>query len=145
MPLASLTSVANSPVSRRRISSFGSSTFTVFSKFFGSLFRSHKIFGAVKPVSAGFATISISFFRPPARFSISSHSAAVRWSFHNSARRTTLLFLSKNTDPCICPESPTARTSAGFRFACFTTARTVFTIACHQSSGSCSLHIGLGW
>ncbi len=32
MPLASLTSVANSPVRRRRISSFGSSTLRVFSK-----------------------------------------------------------------------------------------------------------------
>ncbi len=67
MPLASLTSVANSPVSRRRISSFGSSTFTVLSKFFGSLLRSQRIFGAVKPVRAGLATISISFLRPPAR------------------------------------------------------------------------------
>ncbi len=67
MPLASLTSVANSPVSRRRISSFGSSTFTVLAKFFGSWLRSQRIFGAVKPVSAGLATISISFLRPPAR------------------------------------------------------------------------------
>ncbi len=78
MPLASLTSVANSPVRRRRTSSLGSSTLTVLSKFFGSLLRSQRIFGAVKPVSAGLATIWISSLRPPARRSISSHSAAVR-------------------------------------------------------------------
>ena len=45
------------------------------SKFFGSWFRSQRIFGAVKPVSAGLATSWISFLRPPARSSISSHSA----------------------------------------------------------------------
>jgi len=56
IPLASLTSVASSPVRRRRTSSFGSSTLWSFAKFFGSWFRSHKIFGAVKPVSAGLAT-----------------------------------------------------------------------------------------
>ncbi len=82
MPLASLTSVANSPVSRRRTSSLGSSTLVTLAKFFGSWFRSQRIFGAVKPVSAGLATIPISALRPPARRSISSHSAAVRWSFH---------------------------------------------------------------
>ena len=36
VPLASLISVANSPVSRRRISSLGSRTFAVRSKFRGS-------------------------------------------------------------------------------------------------------------
>ena len=46
MPLASLTSVAYSPVSRRRISSFGSKTLRVFSKCLGSWFRSQRIFGS---------------------------------------------------------------------------------------------------
>ena len=36
MPLASLTSVANSPVMRRRTSSFGNSTLRSFSNSFGS-------------------------------------------------------------------------------------------------------------
>ena len=61
MPLASLTSVANSPVRRRRISSFGSKTLRVLSKCLGSWFRSQRIFGAVKPVMAGLATSLIRF------------------------------------------------------------------------------------
>jgi hypothetical protein len=32
---------------------------------------------------------------------ISSHSAAVRWSFHRIAGRRTLFDLSRNTEPCI--------------------------------------------
>ena len=145
MPLASLTSVANSPVKRRRISSLGSRTFLVFSKFFGSWFRSQRIFGAVKPVKAGLATMRINALRPPARRSISSHSAAVRWSFQRIARRTTLHCLSRNTEPCIWPDRPIAFTSPGLSLAVLTTRRTEPIVAFHQSSGSCSLHSGLGW
>ena len=47
----------------------------------------------MNPVRAGLATILISLRRPPARASISAHSAAVRWSFHSSARRITRLSL----------------------------------------------------
>ena len=144
MPLASLTSVANSPVKRRRISSFGSSTLRVFSKCLGSWFRSQRIFGAVKPVRAGLATSLIRFARPPTRRSISSHSAAVRWSFQRIARRMTLLFLSRNTEPCIWPDRPIAFTSAGLSFALAIVLRTDRIVACHQSSGSCSLQSGLG-
>ncbi len=42
---------------------FGKSTFTVLSKFLGSAFRSHKIFGAVKPVSAGGVKVPIELLR----------------------------------------------------------------------------------
>ena len=38
----------------------------------------NRILGAVNPVRAGLATISIRALRPPARCSISWHSAAVR-------------------------------------------------------------------
>ncbi len=47
------------------MSSFGSSTLTVLSKFRGSWLRSQRIFGAVKPVSAGLATMWIKL-GPPA-------------------------------------------------------------------------------
>ena len=74
----------------------------------------------------------------------SGHSAAVRWSFQRIAGRITRSFLSKKTEPCIWPERPIAATAAGFTLAWRTTARTVFTVAVHQSSGFCSLHNGLG-
>ena len=67
----------------------------------GSWLRSQRILGAVNPVSAGLATIWMSFLRPPARSSISAHSAEVRWSFQSNARRTTWFFLSRKTEPCI--------------------------------------------
>src|SRR5690606_36174302 len=41
--------------------------------------------------------------------------------------------------------SPIALTSAGLSFAFRTTICTVLTVACHQSSGSCSLQSGRGW
>jgi len=144
MPLASLTSVASSPVMRRRISSLGSSTRTVFWKCRGSWLRSQRILGAVNPVMAGLATIWISLARPPTRSSISRHSAEVRWSFQRIARRITRSFLSRKTEPCIWPDSPIAFTSAGLTLACFTARRTERIVACHQSSGSCSLQRGLG-
>ena len=71
----------------------------------------------MKPVRAGLATSLIRFARPPTRLSISAHSAAVRWSFQRIARRMTLLFLSRNTEPCIWPDSPIAFTSAGLSLA----------------------------
>jgi hypothetical protein len=39
----------------------------------------------------------MSFSRPPALAVISSHSAAVRWSFHNSAGRSGLVPSARNT------------------------------------------------
>ena len=53
----------------------------------------------------------ISFFLPPAALVISSHWAAVRWSFHKMAGRSGLvpspdLSDPRNTDPCICPDRP---------------------------------------
>ena len=66
MPLASLTSVANSPVRRRRISSLGSKHFASVVKILRLVFRSHRIFGAVKPVEAGLGHHLIKLLRPPA-------------------------------------------------------------------------------
>src|SRR3989440_8937852 len=69
------------------------------------------------------------------RSSISAHSAAVRWSFHRIAGRSTRCSASRTTSPCICPDSPTGpsgnppRTSSAAR---------------HQSSGSCSDQPGCG-
>ncbi len=56
----------------------------------------------------------------------------------------TLSLRSRNTEPCIWPESPIAFTSAGFSLALAIVLRTARIVACHQSSGSCSLHSGLG-
>src|SRR5262245_10782453 len=57
----------------------------------------------------------------------------------------TRFCLSRNTEPCICPDRPIDFTSAALSFAFLMTPRTVVTVAFHQSSGSCSLHSGLGW
>ena len=74
--------------------------------------RTHKILEAVKPVSAGFAVISIRRLAPT--FSvISSHSLAVRWSHQIIDGRITLLSLSSITRPCICPDKPTPLISFG--------------------------------
>ena len=55
------------------------------------------------------------------------------------------LLSSRNTEPCIWPDRPMALTSAGLTLALRTADGTVRTVACHQSSGSCSLQSGLGW
>ena len=81
---------------------------TVRSKFLGSLLRSQRIFGAVKPVRAGIATNFTSRFRPPTRCSISRHSAMVRWSFHSKAGRTTWSFLDEKHRPMHLPRQPDA-------------------------------------
>src|SRR5687768_5109645 len=88
--------------------------------------------------------MSISRSRPPAFAVISSHCLCVRWSFQSSAGRSALSPLPRNTLPCICPDRPTPETSAGLTPAFFSTARVALTVACHQSSGCCSLHPGLG-
>ena len=146
MPLASLTSVANSPVSRRRISSLGSSTFTVLAKFFGSWLRSQRIFGAVKPVSAGLATMRMSSLAPAgaaARFPHTRRPSAGRSTAGPGGRLGSSCRGTPSRASGRRGRSPARRPASAWP-AC-TTARTVFTVACHQSSGSCSLHSGLGW
>ena len=56
----------------------------------------------------------------------------------------TWWFLSRNTLPCIWPESPMPATEAGLIFPSFRTFLTLRADACHQSSGSCSDHPGRG-
>ena len=80
--------------------------------------------------------------KPPAACVISSHCAAVRWSFHNSARRTTAPLASSATMPCICPDRPTPTISVFSRR--LVTFCSVSAAACHQSSGACSFQPGLG-
>ena len=93
---------------------------------------------------AGLATIEMSLSRPPARLVISSHSASVRWSFQSKAGRMTFPLEFKKTDPCICPESPMARTSAPLTLAFLSTPWIVCLVAVHQSSGFCSVQSGFG-
>lgn len=66
----------------------------------GSFSRTHKIFGAVKPVNAGFALISIKRCFPTNEV-ISSHCFWVLASHHKIALRRTLPSLSSITKPCI--------------------------------------------
>ena len=71
----------------------------------GSWRRSHSSFGAVKPGSARLP-VSDSSRSSPIVSSISAHSAAVRWSFHRIAGRSTRSSASSATSPCICPDNP---------------------------------------
>ena len=99
----------------------------------------------MKPVSAGLATIRTNAARPPALFSISAHSAAVRWSFQSKAGRMTLPSPSRKTEPCIWPLRPIPAMSSALNAALDSTSATVFFVASHQSSGSCSDQPGWGW
>src|SRR5216684_5208827 len=103
----------------------------------GSCARTHQIFGSVKPVSAGFATNSINRLAPT-RSVIARHSSSVRWSHQISAGRNTSPAASSSTKPCICPLSPTARTSAPVAPASVKHSATATQVARHQSLGSCS-------
>ena len=105
----------------------------------GSCARSHSSFGAVNPVSARLPVSEISRSSPIVR-SISAHSAAVRWSFHRIAGRSTRSSASSATSPCIWPESPIP---AGGPAAPRSSPSTR-SLAVHQSSGSCSAHPGCG-
>ncbi len=71
----------------------------------GSWLRSHSSLGAVKPGRARLPVSSISRRRPTV-FSISRHSAAVRWSFQRIAGRRTRSAESSATRPCIWPREP---------------------------------------
>ena len=99
----------------------------------------------MNPVRAGLATRRIRASRPPAFSSISRHSAAVRWSFHNKAGRMTRPSVSRKTEPCIWPLRPSPATSSGRNRPDPRTCCTVSTVATHQSSGSCSDQPGRGW
>ena len=103
----------------------------------GSCARTHHIFGSVKPVSAGFATSSISRFAPT-RSVIVRHSSSVRWSHQISAGRNTSPAASNSTRPCICPLRPMAETSAPVAPASVRHSPTATQAARHQSRGSCS-------
>ena len=96
------------------------------------------IFEAVKPVRAGLAVIRISSARPPMSLSMSSHSSPVRWSHQMMEGRSTSLFSSSITSPCIWPEMPTPAMSEGFTPDFSMTVFVVFAEAFHQSAGSCS-------
>ena len=100
----------------------------------------------MKPVRAGLATIRIRASRPPARSSISRHSAAVRWSFQSRAGRITSPPSSRKTEPCIWPLRPMPGDVVRLELARRPgPGRTVSTVASHQSSGSCSDQPGRGW
>ena len=94
MPLASLTSVANSPVSRRRISSLGSSTLHGLVEVLRLVVAQPENFrgGEAGQRRVGDHADQLACGRRPG-CSISSHSAAVRWSFHNRARRIDAVLL----------------------------------------------------
>ena len=73
-----------------------------------------EIFGAVKPVRAGLATSSMSFARPPARcFDLAALGRGALIVPENSPANH-FAFWSRNTEPCIWPDSPMACTSAAF-------------------------------
>ena len=113
VPLASLTSVAYSPVRRRRISSFGSSTLRVRSKCRGSWLRSQRIFGAVKPVRAGIGHHLDQFVAAAgALFDLGAFGRGALVVPEDRAADDPIV-VSRNTEPCIWPESPMAFTSAG--------------------------------
>ena len=103
----------------------------------GSCSRSHSSFGAVKPVSARLPVSSTRRSKPTRR-SISSHCAAVRWSFHRIAGRITRSAASSATSPCIWPLSPMPAISSQ------SSASSAASVARHQSSGSCSAQPGRG-
>ena len=92
----------------------------------------------MKPVSARFPVSSIRR-SGPTRSSISTHSAAVRWSFHSRAGRITRPSASSTTSPCIWPERPMPATERPAD-----TSASAAEAASHQSSGSCSDQPGRG-
>ena len=109
----------------------------------GSCSRTQTSLGAVKPVSASLPVISMSRCAPTAS-RITSHSAAVRWSFHRMAGRSTASEASSRTAPCIWPVSPIASISSARTSVESSTLRMAVTAPVHQSAGSCSLQSGLG-
>ena len=109
----------------------------------GSWSRTHSTLGAVSPVTASLPVTSMSCCAPMVR-RISSHSAAVRWSFHRIAGRMTAPAASSSTIPCIWPVSPIAATSAPLTPVVARTDRIAVVAPSHHSAGSCSLHSGRG-
>ena len=102
----------------------------------GSCSRTQSSFGAVKPGSARLPVSSMSRSKPT-RSSISAHCGPVRWSFQRIAGRSTFPAASRQTRPCICPDSPIPSASAPTSASALSAART-------QSSGSCSDQPGRG-
>jgi hypothetical protein len=102
---------AYSPVSAAA-GSPGSNTRATRRKTSGSCAATHSSFGAVKP---GIARLPVIARLCGARRSSSAHSAPLRPSFHKMAARRTRSPLSSSVAPCICPDSPMARTAANSR------------------------------
>ncbi len=109
----------------------------------GSWSRVQMILGAVNPGSAGFMVSSRKRSRPT-RSMIQRHSLAVRWSFHMMQGRNTRPWASSSTMPCIWPVRPMPASSVLSTPVERRTWRMEPTVACHQSSGSCSAHSGRG-
>ncbi len=141
VPDASEQSVANSPVSCSRNQSLGSSTCVVRAKICGSCSRTQSSFGAVNP---GIARLPATRCSAGNAASSAVHSAPLRPSFHSIAGRSTASCASSSTAPCICPDSPIARTAASERGCSACSCCMPSSSACHQSCGACSLHSGCG-
>ena len=103
VPAPSDISAQNSPVTRRRMKSFGSRILFILEKSSGSCRCIQTAFGAVKPGMTAFPPISR---KAGNSASSSSASAALRVSFHRIAGRKTLSLASSATRPCIWPDSP---------------------------------------
>ncbi len=111
----------------------------ILSKVSGSCLRSQAIFGAVKP---GIAMLPATARARGKAASISAHSAWLRPSFHRIAGRRTASSASRQTAPCIWPESPMPRSPAREWLAA--SASIVRSTAVHQAAGSCSDQPGWG-
>ena len=96
VPDASPASIVRSPVSRRLMKSWGSSTPSVRCQWSASFRASHITLLAVKPTGTARPIVSVN----------SLASSAVLVSHHNLAARTTRSSSSTKTEPCCWPLTP---------------------------------------
>ena len=122
--------------------SLGSSSFATRAAASGSFRRSQSSFGAWKPVLARLPVIAITRSRPSRALDLVAFGMRCAHRSRAGPGGSASPSRSRNTEPCIWPERPTAAMSwpcAAAHSCCSTV-----TVACHQASGSCSVQPGRG-